>query len=185
MSYEEDENPRLDIEELFETKQKTDFNRLQVFNKLLKKIHSKIKTQSRQRDNNEFIWFLMPEILVGYPNYNFSECLVFIMGKLNEDGFVVRYTHPNLLFICWKHWVPQYVRDEMKKKTGENVDCYGNIIESKKTEKIFNESNKLESFFNKKNNSKTETKPINDYKSSGKFIYDESLFSSMKKHLSD
>ena len=34
MSYEEDENPRLNIEELFETKQKTDFNRLQVFNKL-------------------------------------------------------------------------------------------------------------------------------------------------------
>ena len=45
-------------------------------------------------------------------------------NKLKENGFNIRYTHPNLLFISWKHWIPQYVRTEIKKKThdfGDNV----------------------------------------------------------------
>jgi hypothetical protein len=29
--------------------------------------------------------------------------------------------------ISWNHWVPSYVRDEIKKKTGKQVNCYGEI----------------------------------------------------------
>jgi hypothetical protein len=73
----------------------------------------------------------MPEVLIGYPNYNFEECLVFIIDKLQNDGFLTRYIHPNLLLISWNHWVPMYVRDEIKKKTGKQVTCYGEIIDDK------------------------------------------------------
>ena len=47
------------------------------------------------------------------------------MDKLTTNGFVIKYTHPNLLFISWKHWIPSYVRTEFKKKTGKNIDGFG------------------------------------------------------------
>jgi hypothetical protein len=30
------------------------------------------------------------------------------------------------LHISWNHWVPKYIRDQIKKKTGIEVDEYGN-----------------------------------------------------------
>jgi hypothetical protein len=41
---------------------------------------------------------------------------------------MVRYTHPNLLLISWHHYVPNYVRNEFKKKTGTAIDEYGRPI---------------------------------------------------------
>ena len=81
---------------------------------------------SKQRDNPQFCSFIMPEVLLGYPNYDFSECLTFIIDRLNNDGFTTRYIHPNLIFICWSHWVPGYVREELKKKTVEELKGYLN-----------------------------------------------------------
>jgi len=60
-----------------------------MYNKLLSKIHSKIKTASRQREQPNFCSYLMPEILIGYPNYNFSECLNYVIDKLESDNFYV------------------------------------------------------------------------------------------------
>jgi hypothetical protein len=67
----------------------------------------------------------MPEVLIGCPNYNLEECLLFVIDKLQTDGFLTRYIHPNLLMISWNHWVPSYVRDEIKKKTGKQINSYG------------------------------------------------------------
>ena len=125
--------PRLNIEELYETKKKIDLNRVDIYNKLLIKIHGKIKIASRQRQQNNFCSYLMPEILIGYPNYNFSECLNYIIDNLELDNFLCKYIHPNLLLISWNHWVPAYVREQIKKKTGVAVDCYGNEIKDKTT----------------------------------------------------
>ena len=65
--------PRLNIDELYETKQKSDLQKVNIFNKLLEKIHYRIKVASRQRKNNEFCYYVMPEVLIGYPNYDFQK----------------------------------------------------------------------------------------------------------------
>jgi hypothetical protein len=101
----------------------------------------------------------MPEILVGFPNYNMAECLTYIIDKLEFDGFLCKYIHPNLLMISWNHWIPQYVRDEIKRKTGKLIDCYGN------------EEVKNKITFNKEPIKKTISKSNN--------IYDDSLLDSM------
>uniref|UniRef100_A0A6C0EVR1 Uncharacterized protein n=1 Tax=viral metagenome TaxID=1070528 RepID=A0A6C0EVR1_9ZZZZ len=123
--------PRINIDDLYESKKKNNLTRLDIYNKLLIKIHAKIKMASRLRNNDNFCSYIMPEVLIGYPNYNFEECLVFIIDKLQNDGFLTRYIHPNLLLISWNHWVPMYVRDEIKKKTGKQVSCYGELLEEK------------------------------------------------------
>ena len=116
----------------------------------------------------------MPEVLIGAPNYNFSDCLSYIMYQLQDNGFVVKYTHPNLIFISWKHWVPSYVRNELKKKTGISVDGYGNKIEKQNQEKHTNYIN------NKKESNKSDYKSTNSYKPSGNSIYHADLIQKMK-----
>jgi len=160
------EEPHLNIDELYETKRKSDLNRMMIYSKLLDKIHKKIKTASRQRNNSQFCSFVMPEVLLGYPNYNFAECLTYVLDRLEQDGFNTRYIHPNLIFIAWSHWVPEYVREELKKKTKLNVDSFGVPIEKKNKNVVTFE--------------KSESKPISNYKPSGLFVYDDEMLQSMK-----
>ena len=160
------EEPHLNIDELYETKRKSDLNKLSIYSKLLNKIHTKIKIASKQRNNPQFCSFVMPEILLGYPNYQFDECLTFILDRLEQDGFNTRYIHPNLIFIAWSHWVPEYVREEINKKTKLNIDSFGNNLEKKDKTVV-----KFE---------KSESKPISNYKPSGLFVYDDEMLQSMK-----
>ena len=170
----DDENIKINMDELYEQKQKKDLHKVETYNKLLSRIHLKIKTISRQRNNNQWCWYLMPEVLIGAPNYNFSDCLSYIMYQLQDNGFVVKYTHPNLIFISWKHWVPSYVRNELKKKTGVVVDGYGNKIEKQNQEKHTNYIN------NQKVSNKPDYKSTNSYKPSGNSIYHSDLIQKMK-----
>jgi len=157
-----DIKPQINIDELYDTKKKNDLSKYNLFNKLLVKIHARIKTASRQRNSDNFCSYVMPEVLVGYPNYNLSECLVFIVDSLENNGFLTRYIHPNLLFISWNHWVPKYVRDEYKKKTGIAIDSMGEQINKDKSVVRFNDTKQSE------------------FKTNNKFVYDDILLQSLK-----
>ena len=170
--------PRLNIDELYETKQKSDLQKVNIFNKLLEKIHYKIKVASRQRKNNEFCYYVMPEVLIGYPNYDFQECLLYIISCLQSDGFLTKYIHPNLILISWRHIVPKYVRDEYKNKTGKVVDKFGNAVESAA------ESNKTVATLPSSHKPKTNGVATKEsYKPSGKFIYDKDVLKKIQERL--
>lgn len=172
--------PHLNIDELYEKKKETDINRVNIYNKLLLKIHNKIKLSSRQRVDNEFCYFIMPEILIGYPNYNFQECLIYVLSCLEDDGFLTKYVHPNLILISWRHWVPQYVRDEIKKKTGKTIDKFGNEIENS-----IIEDNKLDRKvkFNENSIKKNDKTYNKGFKPSGKFIYGNDIMNTINEVL--
>lgn len=171
-----EETPHIDIDDLYESKQKVDINRVNLYNKLITKIHSKIKTASRQRNSKAFCHYVMPEVLIGYPNYNFEECLFYIIHVLKEDGFLVRYVHPNLILISWNHWVPNYVREEIYKKTGKKIDKYGNEIHDSKQNKSISENTIV------KANDKEKKNNVNDkYTPSGKFIYSNDILDTIRE----
>ena len=121
---------KINIDELFERKQKHDLNTLALYNKLLNRIHVRIKTTARQKIDELFCWFIVPEVMIGVPKYDQPQCIAYIIEKLKDNKFNVQYIHPNTLLISWKHWVPSYVRNEIKSKTGVVVDEYGNKKES-------------------------------------------------------
>jgi hypothetical protein len=125
---------KLNIDELYEKKKQQDLNKLALFNKLLNRIHVKIKTISRQKVNEQFCWYLVPEIIIGIPKFDQGACIAYLMDKLKNSGFNVRYIHPNLLFISWLHWVPTYIRNEINKKTGIKINEYGEKIETNEYE---------------------------------------------------
>ena len=172
--------PRINIEDLYETRQKNDLQRVDTFNKLLEKIHERIKIASRQRINNEFCYYVMPEGLIGCPNYDFKQCLSYIMSCLQSDGFLTKNIHPNLILISWRHVVPKYVRDEIHKKTGKKVDLYGNemVDEGVANVDVYKKENKIISTHND-----TKKTHSSSYKPSGKFIYDKEVLNKIQEIL--
>jgi len=117
LSEENDLTDKINLDDLFEKKREIAENKLVLYNKILSRIHHKIKLTSNQnRGKEQFVWYLIPEIMIGVSRYDVSECTGYIIRKLRENEFVVRYTHPNLVFISWAHWIPGYVRQEYKNK---------------------------------------------------------------------
>jgi hypothetical protein len=179
---ETDENNSINLDDLYERKKQYDLNTLSIYNKLLNRIHNRIKTVSRQQINEQYCWYIVPEIILGIPKFDHGACTAYLIDKLQANGFIVRYTHPNLLLICWKDFIPAYVRDEIKKKTGIVIDGKGNKIEkneSSSQEKISSDPDEL--MFQRGNKLAIENKTNKDYKSidsykpSGNLIYNESL----------
>jgi hypothetical protein len=193
----EDFSEKLNIDELYEKKRQYDLNKLALFNKILNRIHVRIRTTSRQKIDEQFCWFVVPEIIIGVPKYDQGACIAYLLDRLKDNGFNVRYIHPNTLFISWLHWVPSYVRTELKKKTGIVVNEYGvkqieggsndvSLTDAKLVEPLDPNSYML----NLKDpnaaptaNSKQQNKnfkPINSYKPSGNLVYDDDLLTKIE-----
>ena len=174
----EDLQDKIDIDELYEKKRKHDLNNLELFNKILNRIHHKIKQTSNLCKNATHCWFVVPEIMIGIPRYDYAGCIAYVTDKLKTNGFNIRYFHPNTLLISWNHWIPGYIRDEIKKKMNKNIDSFGNIIEEKNTnenEIIERDSNSVFGI-NTNNKNKSDTKSTNNYKPIGNFIYNTDFF---------
>lgn len=182
-----DYSDKINLDELYERKKQHDLATTKNYNTILSRIHNKIKTTSRLQLAEHHCWFLVPEMMIGVPRFNQATCISYVIDKLQNNGFKIRYTHPNLLFISWTHWVPDYVRTEIKKKTGVNIDGYGNIINngnnenSDKTE-ILNPNTLLLKNSNKMKEKPTDIKPIDSYKPSGQLIYNTDIINSLKNN---
>ena len=182
---------KINIDELYEKKRQQDLNKLALFNKILNRIHVKIKTISRQKIDEQFCWFLVPEIIIGVPKYDQAACIAYLIDKLKINNFNVRYIHPNMLFISWMHIVPGYVRTELKKKTGISVNEFGQKIDEDGEEnenKIITETptNPNEYMLNMKQDGqdkgkpKKEYTPIKSYKPSGNLVYDDDILNKIE-----
>ena len=181
-----DFNEKINIDELYEKKKTYDLSKLEIFNKLLNRIHTKIKVTARQKIDTQFCWFAVPEVMIGVPKYDQGACISYLMDKLITNGFLVKYIHPNVILISWKHWVPSYVRKEIKKKTGVEVDSYGNVIENEKEDKYTNDGevpHLLSNKFKPKPENDKKFKPIKDYKPLGSLIYNEELLAKLENKL--
>ena len=189
----DDFSEKLNIDDLYEKKRHLDLNKLELFNKILNRIHVKIKTVSRQKVDEQACWFLVPETIIGIPRYDQASCIAYLINKLQTNGFNIRYIHPNLLFISWNHWIPSYVRSEIKKKTGINLNEYGQKIENDDGQDGIKSiaieptnpddymlNNRNQDLDQKGKSQKKEYTPIKSYKPSGNLIYDDELLNKIE-----
>ena len=168
---------KLNLDELYEKKREHDLRKLEVFNKILNRIHHKIKLTSRQKLDEQYCWFVVPETMIGIPKYDQGACIAYLLDKLKTNGFVCRYLHPNVLFISWKHWIPAYVRTELKKKTGQNIDGFGKFIKEEPKELPQTSAKSL--LIDKSLAKKDEFRPINDYVPQN-IVYNPKLLEKLK-----
>lgn len=186
---------KLNLDELYEKKRQHDLNQLSLFNKILNRIHVRIRLTSRQKLTEQFCWFVVPEVIMGVPKYDQGACIAYLIDRLQENGFNVRYIHPNTLFISWNHFVPSYVRTELKKKTGIVINEYGVKVEDGDQNKMItagaNATDPNNLMFKEQNTNnanpekpKKNYTPINSYKPSGNLVYGDDILSSLEEKFS-
>ena len=171
---------KINLDDLYSTQKSIDDNKIQIYNKILLRVHKKIKITAKNRNCDKFCFFLVPEFILGIPVYNTTICITYVIDQLLDNGFQVRYTHPNLLFISWNHYIPYHTRLDIKKKHGINVDKFGNVISKNKSVKTPEDHNSL--MFKKPDNLQLQNKVvkkeytnINTYKPTGNLIYSNEL----------
>jgi hypothetical protein len=123
--------PRLNPKDLFEKRARRDYARLRAYNQLLNQINTRIYTTSQMSGNANFITYTVPPFIFGLPKLDLQDCIVYLVWQLRQNGYEVRYTYPNLLYISWRHhekdylmtqnpivqaMIPPEVKKEQKKK---------------------------------------------------------------------
>ena len=75
--------------------------RYEIYEKILMKCHSRIKATAKLNNNMNLCFYSIPKYIFGVPLYDSKSCVLYLISSLLKNGFDVRYTHPNLLFISW------------------------------------------------------------------------------------
>jgi len=187
---EDDDNVRkINIDELYEKKQMRDQRQLSVFNKILNRINKRILTTSQMKRDETYIWYQVPPYIFGEPIYDQTDCIAYVVTKLAENGFSVKYINPGTLFISWENWVPTYARQEIRKRTGFILDEKGNIIDRVEQkdknredgsdflskEVGSNDPRRMENVQTAKEKESKKYTPIAQYKPTGSLIYGDAL----------
>lgn len=177
LANDEESSGKINIDDLYEKKKNRDLKQLSIFNKILNRLHKKITLTGRNKRNDRHVWFVVPEYIFGEPVYDVGECIAYIYTKLEENGFLVKYIHPNTIFVSWLNWVPSYVRSEFRKKTGNIMNESGKITESSPSEKEDVNSGIFKTATTNKKTVKDPRQftPIDKYKPTGKFVYNPDL----------
>lgn len=186
----DDKVNRVNIDELYEKHQRRDLKQLSIFNKILNRIHKRITTTNRIRRNDKHIWFQVPDYIFGEPLYDQGDCIAYIVTKLQENGFFIKYMHPNTLFVSWENWVPTYKRNEIKKKIGIVLNEKGEVVERLDKGEETPEDINAGLFNNPRNINLTPTKPqkqytpIDQYKPTGNLVYNKDILDKIEKKVS-
>ena len=105
------EVPKLEPRNLFEKRVARDTARLRAYNQLLKQIHIRISGTALLPGNPNYLIYTIPPFLIGLPPLDLQDCVVYIVYQLRTSGFEVRFTYPNLLYISWKQYEQEYMRE--------------------------------------------------------------------------
>ena len=73
--------------------------RIQTFKKVYKNVEKKIILASAS--NFYYVWYEVPEFILGIPIYNLKKCINFLQNKLQDNGFNIELYKPNILLIKW------------------------------------------------------------------------------------
>lgn len=90
---------RLNIYELHSEINKKKEHRTKSLDHVLERCHTKIRNASKKELHRT--WFEVPEFIIGLPVYNLNDCIIHLMTSLNQNGFVVKYFFPKVLYISW------------------------------------------------------------------------------------
>ena len=181
---------KINIDDLYEKKQQRDLKQVSIFNKILNRIQHRIQLTGRTKRNDKYVWFTVPEYIFGEPIYDKGDCIAYVVTKLEENGFFIRYMHPNTLFVSWENWVPTYVRNEVKKKRGIILDEKGNVLEIKGEDtdenpnsKMLNERGGVGGGGDTGGKDKKQYTPIGSYKPTGNLVYKQEIFDKLEKKI--
>ncbi len=141
----------INISDLHREQDKKEEARLEIYTNILDKVHQKIKLTSKT-SADKFCFFSVPTYVYGLPLFDVNNCIIFLTKKLTDNGFNIRYTHPNLLLISWL--------EKPRKQSSNNF-------------------NSIENF--KSLQPAIEYRPITEYQPTNNFVYDANSFNTLQE----
>ena len=90
---------QIDMKELYSTINQKTLKRMELYDSILKKCHSRILYNSGLQ--RTYCFYQVPEFVIGTPLYDISELRNYVMNSLKTNGFEILYVEPNWLFIYW------------------------------------------------------------------------------------
>jgi hypothetical protein len=106
------EAPRLEPRNLFEKRVSRDASKLRAYNQVLSQIQNRIKVTAELPGNQNYLLYTVPPFILGLPAIDLQDCIVYVVHQLRTGGFEVKFTYPNLLYISWKHYEQEYMREQ-------------------------------------------------------------------------
>jgi len=73
--------------------------RLKIYEEVLESCYHRI--QSAVVRDEPFAVFVVPDFIIGKPRYDFAKCIEYIIFRLKQNGFQLKYYYPNALQIDW------------------------------------------------------------------------------------
>ena len=73
--------------------------RLKIYEEILQKCYHRI--QNAVIRDEPFALFAVPDFVLGKPTYNFANCIEYVIFRLKQNGFNLKYHYPNTLQISW------------------------------------------------------------------------------------
>ena len=90
---------QIDMKELYSTINQKTLRRMELYDSILKKCHSRILYNSGLQ--RTYCFYQIPEFVIGIPLYDIIELRNYVMNSLKTNGFEILYIEPNCLFIYW------------------------------------------------------------------------------------
>lgn len=89
----------INADKLIKEQQKRDELKIITYDKVYKTIEKKIILASAS--NYYYVWYEIPEFILGLPTYNLKICIEYIIEKLKKNNFECEWFDPNILLIKW------------------------------------------------------------------------------------
>jgi len=95
--------PQLHASALFDVRLRKDKARHQAYNQILEQALQKVAHSAVQPNHPTAVYYNVPPFVLGLPSLDLKDCIVYIVHQLRTQGYEVKYTYPNLLWISWAH----------------------------------------------------------------------------------
>lgn len=163
----------LDLDRLYEKKRKRNLREKAVYSQVLTRVIRRINKEAENIvSDNKGILFRVPGYIPGEPTYNAARCAAWLITELEDKklrAICDVLAGERVIYVSWKHYVPHYEREEIRKRTGLIVDANGEIIPD---EPEVNEEDKQQEE-NKNRKKQRSFTPLQDFKPTRTGIYDE------------
>jgi uncharacterized membrane protein len=107
----------------------------EIYKIVLKMCSDKI-IYTNKNSNQTCVIFEVPQMIIGHPEYNFTECVKYILSELIKEHYLVDFVHPKHLYIDWgssinenkKSTYPNWVinKSKLKQETTKLLKKYPN-----------------------------------------------------------
>jgi len=96
----------MDIYSLIKKQEKRKEYKDELFKKILQQAHRRIEYCSNSGDH--YAIFTIPLYMPGFPLFDKSECCVYLLQELQQNGFDVRSYSDQYIYISWSHVLDKY-----------------------------------------------------------------------------